>query len=104
MPDAPAKIYCILEPLGGREGVVWKAEDRSLGRHVVLQFLDGYDEGALDRARREAQAATSINHLNICRVYEVGVWADRPFLVREYLEGELHQYAGGRPLPYARRR
>src|SRR5262245_15577688 len=99
MSEAPLKVYCILEPLGGPGGLpVWRAEDPGLGRHVVLQFLDGYDEAALDLARREALAASSINHLNICRVYEISELAGRPFLAREYLEGEsLRLHGGGRP-------
>jgi Tol biopolymer transport system component len=102
MSEAPLKVYCILEPLGGPGGLpVWRAEDPGLGRHVVLQFLDGYDEAALDLARREALAASSINHLNICRVYEISELAGRPFLAREYLEGEsLRLHGGGRPLSY----
>ena len=102
MPDGPVKFYCVLESLDGGEGIVWKARNPSIDRDVVLHFLDGYDEAALDRARREAQAATSINHLNICRVYEIGVSAGRPFLAREYLEGDsLRRHAGGKPLPYS---
>jgi len=102
-PGQQLSHYRLIEKIGeGGMGVVWKAEDTRLHRHVALKFVPETGTrttDAVDRHLREARAASALNHPNICAIYDIGEWEGRRFIVMELLEGHgLDERVGDGPL------